>query len=394
MKVFLGLLCCFLATTLSAEPGQLSGVVEGSYRYFIHDLPGTTPPNHTLSIKASPTYSKSFKEGQLLFTANPFLRIDQHDGNRSHFDFRELSLIYVASNYELRAGLMTVFWGVTESTNIVDIINQNDLVEGVTSSEKLGQQMINISTEKPYGLFDFYLLPGFRPSTFPSQDGRFNFGLNVNNSKISFESPQEEWHLDWATRWEHSLGSWDLGLHFFSGTDRTPQLQANDSNNPTELLVHYVPIQQVGLDAQYTWLDTLVKIEAINRSTSRSRFHAYTLGIEHSLYGKIKPTWDFGLLTEYLFDERGKSGFTPNENDLFLGVRWVLNNTQGTECIAGTTIDLDSGAKSYRLETSHRLTNNWKVELIAQTFAATDPNDLVYFFRNDDVIELNLGYWF
>jgi len=48
-------------------------------------------------------------------TITPFFRVDQHDDQRTHFDFREFLYRYSADDWEIKAGLGKVFWGVAES---------------------------------------------------------------------------------------------------------------------------------------------------------------------------------------------------------------------------------------------------------------------------------------
>jgi len=69
----------------------------------------------------------------------PFVRIDEHDAERSHVDLREFLYTHVGDTWEIRAGLGKVFFGVAESNNPVDIINQRDSVENITTDAKLGQ---------------------------------------------------------------------------------------------------------------------------------------------------------------------------------------------------------------------------------------------------------------
>ena len=82
----------------------------------------------------------------------------------SHVDIRELNLLYTQDNWEGIAGISRVFWGVTESGHLVDIINQTDQLEGFDGEDKLGQAMIRISRLFDQNSVDLYVLPGFRSS--------------------------------------------------------------------------------------------------------------------------------------------------------------------------------------------------------------------------------------
>ncbi|MEM6906905.1 MAG: hypothetical protein AAF568_13510, partial [Pseudomonadota bacterium] len=56
----------------------------------------------------------------------PYLRLDHQDDGRSYADLREGSLSHRRGDWDFLAGVSQVFWGVAESRNVVDIINQFD----------------------------------------------------------------------------------------------------------------------------------------------------------------------------------------------------------------------------------------------------------------------------
>ena len=93
------------------------------------------------------------------------------DSERTHFDIRELFGLWVFERWELGVGIRKVFWGVTESQHLVDIINQTDLVDSIDGEEKLGQPMVNVSIPHEWGTVDLFILPYFRERTFPGRDG-------------------------------------------------------------------------------------------------------------------------------------------------------------------------------------------------------------------------------
>ena len=60
-----------------------------------------------------------------------FGRYDDNDPARTHTEVRELYYQVIGSDFEFRLGARRVFWGVTESRHLVDIINQTDFVEDI-----------------------------------------------------------------------------------------------------------------------------------------------------------------------------------------------------------------------------------------------------------------------
>ncbi|MDA7657788.1 hypothetical protein N8737_03705, partial [Verrucomicrobia bacterium] len=104
----------------------------------------------------------------------PFGRYDGADSERSHVDLREFHIQRIADQWEWRVGVSKVFWGVTESQHLVDVINQTDLVENVDGEDKLGQPMVNLSwISDQAGVIDLFYLPYFRERTFPGRGGAF-----------------------------------------------------------------------------------------------------------------------------------------------------------------------------------------------------------------------------
>ena len=177
-----------------------------------------------LSIVFQPEFYHEWANGDMSLTVESYLRLDQHDSKRTHFDIRELFWQKVADSWELRIGIGKVFWGVAESQHLVDIINQTDLVENIDGEDKLGQPMVNLTWIQSWGTVDFFILPFFRERTFPGEEGRLRFPLPVDTDHAIYESDAEERHVDWAIRWSHTLGDFDIGAAHFYGTSREPGL--------------------------------------------------------------------------------------------------------------------------------------------------------------------------
>ena len=80
---------------------------------------------------------------------------------------------------------------------------------------------------------------------------------------------------------------------------------------------------------------------------------------------------------------------------MFVGSRFELNDEDGTEILLGFTQDLDnSDVFSAKLEASSRLTNHLKWRIDGWWFENETPDDLLYFARKDDFIEVSLEYYF
>ncbi|MFV2059891.1 MAG: hypothetical protein ACC653_04350 [Gammaproteobacteria bacterium] len=378
----------------SLQAAEWSGKVASEYRVFTETPVDSRQHGNNLSILAEPEYYTEWDDSQSLLV-KAFVRWDEGDDERSHADIRELVWQKVADDWELKVGISKVYWGVTESQHLVDIINQTDLVENIDGEEKLGQPLVNLTLIESWGVIDLFVLPGFRERTFPGVNGRLRSIPHVDTKQAKYESSDEEKHIDYAIRWFDNFNEWDVGLSFFSGTSRDPRfIPGLNSQGEQVFIPFYDLITQVGLDVQATFDKWLLKLEWINRNGQGNDYNAATAGFEYTFYGIAQSDADIGLLVEYLYDDRGSSAATPFQNDILFGTRLTLNNAQSTEFLIGSVVDYEKQSPSLNIEGSHRLSDNLKLNVEARFFKETSVTDLANFFRSDDFMLVELEYYF
>ena len=382
-----------LLWSVTALGGEWSGYVSGEVRVFPLSPLDHRQDGNNLSLAAQPEYFHDFADSQRV-SFTPFLRWDQHDDQRTHADIRELLWSKAAEQWELRAGIGKVFWGVTESQHLVDIINQTDLVEDPDGEDKLGQPMVNLALIRDWGTVNLFVLPGFRERTFPGVDGRLRSQPYVDTDHPLYQSSAEDKHVDYAARWSHYLGDWDMGLSYFHGTSRDPRLVLDTSGSVPVLRPYYDLINQTGLDLQATLDSWLWKLEVIHRTGQGDSYTAYTGGFEYTFVGVLESAADVGVIAELLHDSRGSTAPTPFEGDLMLGARLTLNDVQSTELLMGVIADQNDSPRTYRLEASRRLGESWKLSLEGQAFTGIPAGDLLYGYRRDNYLQLELARYF
>ncbi|MCB1724168.1 MAG: hypothetical protein KDJ39_10790 [Gammaproteobacteria bacterium] len=379
----------------AAVAGDWRGEVSAEMRQFFASPVDPVQHDRFLSVSGEIEFHDEWDDGRHSLTVRPFARVDQHDEQRTHADLREAVWIYHNDGLEIRAGVDKVFWGVTEVYHLVDIINQTDLVENPDGEQKLGQPMLKMSRESEFGTFDLYLLPWFRERLFPGAEGRLRTQPRVAEELSSFTSDRGERHVDLAARWSKNLGDWDLGVAHFRGTGRAPRLLPGiDASGLPVLKPRYEIIHQTSIDLQGAVESWLWKFEGLRRSDSLDEFFAATGGFEYTLYGFGEGNSDIGILAEGMWDERGDSATTPFNHDAFVGVRWVANDVDGTELLAGVVADWDNGSRFYNVEASRRIGNDVKVGIQARAWDRVDATDALYPLRRDDYVELKLTKFF
>lgn len=398
---------------------EVSGYVGGEARYYIEPSLYDDQKDFQPSINVEPEFAWSNEEGDHTVVFKPYYRYDSVDVNRSHGDIRELSWLTYADDWELKAGISKVYWGVAESVHLVDVINQTDSVESLDGEDKLGQPMVQFTyTTQDYGIFESYLLPYFRQRTFAGDKGRFRLALPLplKTDDAVFQSEREEKHIDYALRWSNSYEYFDIGLGWFQGTNRTPGFAASGfvlnpltgTQVPTSFVPVYTLSKQASVDLQATLDAWLIKFEAINLQLDdkvkisglptpfeQDSYSAAVTGFEYTFTGAFDTSWDLGVLAEYQYNSLGKDAASPAQNDIFSGARFAFNDMASTELLVGGSVDLDyDNTFSVLAEFSTRVADSVKMTVDAYIINSGDDQDLSYAFRRDDYVQVNLEYYF
>lgn len=358
---------------------EVSGSINIEHRqFFDHGVYGQDE-NQT-SIVFQPEFNWFSQIGDISLSFVPFGRLDSMDKQRSHADIRELLLMTSIDDYEFRIGIGKVFWGVTESYHLVDVINQIDTIDSVDAEEKLGQPLMQLTVIKDWGVGDIFVLPYFRERTFSGEKGRLRPEPAVSKDAL-YESSSGKNHIDIAFRYSHSLSSLDIGFSYFYGTNREPYLQLSDK----KLTPFYALMDQVGVDALGVTGDWIWKLESIYRNSLEEHI-AIVSGFEYTTIGLFGMPWDLGIISEYLYDSLREKSQSLYQNDIFVGARFSVNDFNGTEILMGVTKDLDYSEKFiFKLESSSRINNYFRWNVDIWIFDESMPEDL---------IELSIKYYF
>lgn len=406
-----GLMAALFTTPALADDGPLDaeyiefyGVAELSATLFAEGPRFPGQERHTFSGAVKPTLFMEWADGDVSATLTPFLRIDRHDANRTHYDLREAKFDLRLDDWEATVGIDTVFWGKTEANHLVDIINATDGVEDIDDEDGLGQPMIRIARLTEIGEFSFFYLPYVRLRTFPGIEGRLRTALPVDNDLRVIRRDGGRWAPSFAARYTGVFGDADIGLSAFNGVARDPSfvpagfVVTPNGPQPTTLAPVYETITQFGFDGQYTSGPALWKAEAIWRGgqsdlTGRERdFVALTGGVEYTLFG-VFDNADLGLIAEYAWDSRGDDATSIFNNDIIVGARLALNDEADTSFLLTSSVDHDNGAASIRLEAQRRVADGWIAEVEGSLFINADEDRLISDIQDDSFVRLKLSYY-
>ena len=372
-----------------------SGNIELQSRVFARNALWPEQASQAAQISLAATAEVRWRnaEGDQRASIIPYLRWDSVDDERNLVDLQEAYWAWEGDSFELLAGVNTVFWGVTESVHLVDIVNQTDAAGDIDGEDKLGQPLVNLAWQQDWGLISAFVMPYFRERNYPGAEGRLRTPLPVDSDRAVYESSSEESHVDVALRYSHYIGDVDIGLSFFRGTSREPRLIPADDS--PALLPYYDQIDQFGVDLQYTRDAWLWKLEAIARDGYSESFAAAVGGFEYTFYQVGRSAADVGVLLEYQYDGRNElEPFTTADNDIFVGTRLALNDIQDTSLLAGIAYDTVTGETFFNVEAERRIGNSIALELRARAFSGAGPQDVTYAVVRDDYVQIQLAKYF
>jgi len=367
--------------------GEIIGELSFDNRYFFNVGLQEQKKNHT-SFSFSPEIFKD--DSNRIFHFKAKLRKDGEDSGRNLNDIQELYLINILEDKEIKFGVSKEFWGVTETSHRVDIINQTDFTEGFDGEEKLGQPMIKISLERQWGLLDIYALLGFRERNFSGKKGRLRLPISINEKSSLYSSSSKNKRADFAVRWSNYYDDFDIAISHFSGTSREPRFLPS-ANKINELVPVYEVIDQTGLEIQYLLDSLAIKGEVISRSGQGERFTAATYGFEYTQVGVFQTRIDLGWVVEFNHDDRLES------SPFVVGTRFSFNDIYDSQILSGIILNDKSKEVGFLLEASRRIGECCLLSLEGVYFDDTDEDNgqkkLFQAFKEDDFLRAEFIYY-
>ena len=381
---YLGVLIAFFCPMLI---GEIIGEYSFDNRYFFNSGMQGQERNHS-SFTLSPEIFLEEENSILHF--KPKLRKDNEDNERNLVDIQELYLINLLEDKEIKYGVSKEFWGVTETTHRVDIINQTDTAESFDGEDKLGQPMVKVSFEENWGLLDLYALFGFRERTYPGNDGRLRQPMVIDTDNPQYLSSAKNKRVDFAFRWSNYFDQLEIAISHFSGTSREPRFVVSNENLK-EIIPLYEVIDQTGFEFQYLVGSLAIKSEIISRSGQRDRFTAATYGFEYTQVGILSSRLDLGWIIEANHDDR-----LPG-SPAVIGSRLTFNDTSDTQILMGIIYDERSEELGFLLEASRRLGICCSLSIEGFYFDDTNEDNeefkLFQSYKEDDFLRFEFIYY-
>ena len=313
-------------------------------------------------------------------------RKSQNDEGKNIVEPRQFFIGRSIGEVDVYIGNRQLFWGVAESKNVVDFVNQKDAAAGRSSENKLGAPSVSLEFYLSDAEFQYVYMPVFRERTFNDEFAHPGLGLSLNDADFSDE--KGFYGGDHAFRYSNSLGDLDFGINGFYGTAREPIISVDGNNSATP---YYPEYKAVGVDLQYTSDNTLYKAEVAIGEQDVTDTTAYVVGIENTLYSVGHSNWDLGIIVETQYDDRPQA-ISPRFD--VAGLRLIANNANDTNALLLYFQDEARKQKSYVLQFSHRLRNGFTLEVEYTEFYSSDAALPFHNLMDDTSLQIGVGVYF
>ncbi len=384
MKKFVAGCLFLLAPTFDAYGAtpQWEGEITFEGRAFVSSPASLTSTEPTLTAG----FGNRTLFGRTDFRFGAWIRVDPLNPDRIRLDAKDIAWLGSAGEVDIAVGLRTVFWGVLESSHLVDVVNQQDPDIRWPRRRMLSQLMIASSWTSSWGTIDVYLLPWARPRPFAGRRGRLWSHHPVDGSVMRNADSSLLRYLSGAARWSLATTQWDIGITYFGGTAREPWFEpSGPAHTPYLLIPTYDRVHQFGGDVQYTGSSWLLKLELVTRDPAPGRYVALGSGVEYA------PVDYLSVFLEVLFDSRGRNATTSLEHDTFVGARLLF---QDGSVQGGTSIDFNTGNVIASMEIQRRFGNNVAAAFEFRWFAGRALREPPHALREETSVSLFLRRYF
>ena len=339
------------------------------------------------------------------------------DSSRTFFDIKKF-------NYNVRHGLVdflvgvnVLHWGVTETRNLVDVVNQRNYATDYRGFDKLGQPMFMIGAKlAELGRLELGYMPYFREVRIAESRAYPGFPIAITESLIDGESQQRT--DDFFLRWEGSVENLDIGLAYIDIVQRIPNLNfqltfVSQSDIDLRLIADHERQDGFLLDLQYLIGEWGLKFEGVDgNSQDVGDFFQYAVGAEYALYDVGVDSLDIRLSLEYYNDSRENgASLLFLEDDISLTMIGQYYSDKDVSFTLNYLEGLESGVTRFYSEFSIEILSGIELMLTASYLEA--PSDTIFstidtgfgdvstisnvfenFIFNESFIQTRLRYFF
>jgi len=326
------------------------------------------------------------------------------DNDRSYIRVNEAYVEYEFEEDKILLGKNIRFWGALEAQNIVDVFNIQDFRNDPFTTDKIGAynfEYAHYFEESEFSVITKLYEQNSDMATSSyiysalNDNEAFNDNLNTENSQyrptvyLTYSgSLSREYSLDYAFIYQNGYDS----QRYMTKEDNTYTQHAYLVNKFMTYNTMVVNSTLLKLEATYA--------DVINDKQVSDYVHV-ALGVEHTL-DQLNSGSEIGIIGEYYYyDTFDKDKFDDIDlgqsfqNDLFVGLRYSLNDEADTQTVGGVIFDTQYDEQTYYVEYESRINDIVKVTIDYRYIEPSDSYNTVNAkLEQHQRVGFNLSYHF
>ena len=329
---------------------------------------------------------------------------DKKNNERSFVEIKELNSSVEFENSQFSFGKSIQFWGALEVKNIVDTFNLQETRNDIFQTDKRGAYSVEYDYYFDESELSLIVKLYEQDSKVASSsyiysllNGTEKFDENIHTEKSQYRPTvylkytgtlSEDYSLDYAFIVQNGYDS-----------QRYLTKQNNTYTQNSYLVNKFMTYNTLVLDS------TLYKLEAVytdvlEDNTVSDYFHV-ALGVEHTL-DALSNGSEIGLIGEYYYYETVNDKKLDDidlsevfQNDLFLGLRYSLNDEDDSSAVGGVILDMQYDEQSYYVEYTTRVLEMFKMKFDYRYVEPSKEESTAYSrMGRHQRVALNISYHF
>jgi len=327
---------------------------------------------------------------------------NKEKNKRSYIRINELYTSYEFEDSKIQLGKSILFWGSLEVKNIVDGFNIQDKRNDPSKTDKVGAYNIQYSQYFEESELSFIVKLYEQKSKMANSSYTYSI-LGKNESfKNKLESEKSLFRPSVYLTYTGSLSD-DIALDYAFILQNGYDSQRYLSKIGNEYTEHAYLVNKFSSFNTLVLGSALIKLEFLYTDVlddkNVSDYYHSALGLEYTLE-QFEEGSELALLGEYYYykskNEKISSDLSLGEifqNDLFLGLRYSLNDYGDSTAVGGLIIDTDYKEENYYVEFETRLYDSVKVKLdLSYTEPSKSHNTIYAKQGRSKKIGLNIAY--
>jgi len=312
---------------------------------------------------------------------------NKNDNERSFSRVNEVYAQYEFEEDQILFGKSIRFWGALEVVNIVDGFNIQDTRNDPNRTDKIGAY--NFEYSHYYEESEFSFITKFYEQSNEMADSSYMYSALTKSDSLENKLDSEEslYRPTVYLKYSGSLSddvTLDYAFIYQNGYDSQRYLSksGNSFKQHAYLVNKFMTYNTMVIDSTLYKLEFLYA-DIIDEDKISDYIHV-ALGIEHTLE-QLEDGTEIGLISEYYYyDTLDDDKFSDLDlaqvfqNDLFLGLRYSLNDEADTSAVGGVITDTQYNEQSYYVEYQTRIFDTFKLKLDARYIEPSTSHNTIF----------------